>query len=190
MFDDDLEEMDAHEMASDTSSAEPEPSPSLPQGHAKPLGPKRVLTLMSGGTSCTDYAGFGNHDGASGETEEEFILFTGEILASQPDLVMQEITVLGTASKFTTFLQQNKYKSITGVLHPNRFGKPSKRPRRYVFAWLDSIIHFWGSWDEFERLRRRELVLAGGDMFVETPTERRRYMNELAQLQKQLLWCP
>ena len=127
-----------------------------PEAESPPKRPRlfRQLEVMAAlivwmaGTSCTDFAAYGLRRGLNGLQMRPFTIWVAEILEFLPDLVIWEITMIGTVSMLTRALL-GYYGVMEFPLHPWQFGKPAKRPRRLAVAWRQGRIAFHGSLPDF-----------------------------------------
>ena len=72
------------------------------------------LSGWSAGTSCNDFAGFGDQTGEAGERMEDFILWINDLLTCLPDWFIHEITD-SSPPDFVSSKCQSKYGTFTHI---------------------------------------------------------------------------
>ena len=112
------------------------------------LGPM-ALVLWMAGTCCTDFAAYGDKLGECGPMMVPWLVWISEILTDLPDVVIFEITAIGTC-KFLASYIGIYYDVCEWIHHPYLFGWPCKRPRRLAVATRRSSVRFTGSEREFK----------------------------------------
>ena len=52
---------------------------------------KKEISLVAGGTTCSDFCGYGHREGESGDSMQALNVFCCDILASEPECFATEI---------------------------------------------------------------------------------------------------
>ena len=134
-------------------------------GGAVPL--KGVLA----GSSCDDFATYGNCERMGGEKMEIFNLFCAEILCRQPDFVIHEITACTPETLLLDKLGHT-YKQVSGIIDPLTLGFPTKRPRRYTTLRHKHRHTMHGDWQDLVDTLRVSTVMYGADLMVASSEQR------------------
>lgn len=129
------------------------------------------LKFISGGHSCTDFAGYGDREGDSGLTRECFLLFTAEIKATTPDCGLTEITPTCPKDYLKDALGDD-FDLVTIVFGPEDLGFPCRRQRRFFFFWRKATVVWYGSVDEFMEIFKSRPVL-DADAYLRGPAGQR-----------------
>ena len=91
------------------------------------------VMMITGGTECVDFAGYGGREGEGGKSRRAFNAFIGDIFANQPLWVMTEISGTKDLVYYTSRLQA--FYDCRGLsINTNGMGGGGRRTKMYMFA--------------------------------------------------------
>jgi hypothetical protein len=131
------------------------------------------------GASCTDFSLYGHKLGEAGPQMVPFLVWISEVLTDLPDVVVFEITAVGTASLLKKYLGR-VYNCMEFYLSPWLSGWPEKRPRQLAVATRISTTKFHGSPAEYQSLFECRVELDGSALLLASPQERALELRTMA----------
>ena len=146
------------------AAAHAENSTAQPEVGKKVVDQKEELLCNVAGTSCTDYAGYGDHEGAGGATQLAYLNWCLDILSIRPIMWWTEIAG-GSIDMYRKRL--GHVYNIFGVeTEPLREGLPWHRCRLYCYGSCKVRVLFDGSSEEYFGLVLRRCNLVAADYLV------------------------
>ncbi len=145
-----------------------------------PALPKRKeITLVTGGTTCTDFAGYGGRSGEAGKSMKAMNAFCCDVLASEPEIWCTEIS--GADLGYYRSRVGHKY-FIEGIHIDAAFANGGRRNRLFAWGahWRKTRYH--GSAHRFAAMMQRKRLLTGRDYFVEPASGRLREARARAKV--------
>ena len=125
------------------------------------------------GNSCTDFAGYGGHQGRGGHTNKPLAVLAAELLEVEPDTFTQEWVTPDTEGVFALLVSE-KNDTVELEVNPTFQGKPVKRPRRLTSGWRRGRKQFHGSVGEYNLLFSSSLHCSGDVFFCNEYDKKRR----------------
>lgn len=142
------------------------------------------MSFFVAGSSCEDFARYGERLGSSGPKMRAWVMFAADIKAQKPDCgLFENSDVCPLAFYQETFGPQFEY--MSAVLSPAQFGWPCKRPRRYTFVWNPLNMVNTGSFEEMLEMFACVPALFGDCFLLASEEERQAYMRERAAVHGQ-----
>ena len=142
------------------------------------------MSFFVAGSSCEDFARYGERLGSSGPKMKAWVMFAADIKAQKPDCGLFENSDVCPLSFYQeTFGDQFEY--MSAILSPVQFGWPCKRPRRYTFVWNPENMVNTGSFEEMLEMFACVPALFGDCFLLASKEERQAYMRERAAVHGQ-----
>lgn len=132
------------------------------------------------GSSCEDFARYGDRLGPSGPRMKEWTLTVSEIHGMDLDFAFFEISDTCPVEFYAKAFECFQF--ISGVVSPNLMGWPVKRPRRYTFGYKPGKFHFTGSFEDYLQTFSACPVLLGDSLLLASHSERQAFMRKRAEL--------
>ena len=97
------------------------------------------MTVVVGGSACTDFSSFGNHQMSAGPTTIYLLLLLRMVASFRPLIFIHE-NVVAFPLKLLSDCLQEMYDFEEVVLHADQTGWPVERKRKYCVGRLSGKI--------------------------------------------------
>lgn len=111
----------------------------------------------------------------------DWLLFVAEMKVLSPKCLWLEITATTPESFHKEACDALGLTMISGIDCPTSKGVPTRRPRRYSFAYDASVFSFDGSFQEYQQLLTRACVMDGDSFLLSSKAERQTHMRLLSE---------
>ena len=138
-------------------------------------------TWTSGGSTCTDFAGYGRREGESGDSMVSFEVMMADVMASGSSVSFHQISGVQVGR----WLYNSKVGDVRDVFSmwvcPSRLGVGCVRNRLFTLTWDPEWASFNEGEAEFWELFERMPVLDGNSYFLELDAARDKVYRKRAR---------